>query len=345
MGLVALVLATLGGAGCGGNSERAADIGPAAPVLGRGLPPEVDHPVAEAIDRLQRAFVKRDYAGVCAYVTPAAARYAGTAAHGVATTCEHDMRRLFGLIRKGGGWRHAGAPRVVDVDVKGAAATATVALDSHWRARVPLVRRDGYWRLSGFFGAAPDRADEVFRSNPDAGFPPAGREPIEVTGADGAPCPELSEAGYPRLSGGCEIDVRSRIAPLTILTPLGDFEFERCSIDFRVRVDASGRTSTEEFQVDGNRKSVACGDVNGCYEASTKAYTPWRGRIYADGEGSFVHRMDMCLSTCVGFFVGELELRLSRDDRGWRAEPVDGGGTTGIRFGQRFDVSGRFDLR
>jgi hypothetical protein len=158
----------LGAIACAEDEDRR-ETRPTEPVVGQGLPPEVDHPVTTSIDRLQQALVDDDYAGVCAGMTHAAARHAGEAAHGDATTCEPDVRRLFGLIRKSGGWRQAGAPRVTDVAVDRADAMATVALDRRWRARVPLSRRDGRWRLSGFFGAPPSRAERVASSIADTG--------------------------------------------------------------------------------------------------------------------------------------------------------------------------------
>jgi hypothetical protein len=120
--------------------------------------------------------------------------------------------------------------------------------------------------------------------------------------------------------------------PLTMLTPFGDFQFERCSIDYRVRVDSQGRTWTEDFEVNGGPRSVACGDVNACYDRSRESLVPWRGRLYPDEEGGFVHRMDMCLRTCAGYFIGELEVRMDEEDGAWSARPVDGGGDSGFRF-------------
>lgn len=340
-GLLALAALAVGACGDERGSEEPRQI---APILGDGIPAQVAHPVAAAIDRLQRAFVDDDYEGVCAGMTRAAARHAGEAAHGDVTTCERDVRRLFELIRQGDGWRHAGAPRVTDVRVDGSDAMATVALDRRWQARVPLTREDGRWRLSGFFGAPPSSAERTARSIADAAFPPRGSGSIEVVDGDGAPCPDLSEAAFPQVSGGCRIEMSTPDVPLTILTPLGDFEFERCSIAYRVRVDASGRTWTEDFEVDGSPESVACGDVNACYDFEREQLVPWRGRIYRQPGGDFVHRVDMCLRTCVGYFVGDLEVRLWEQDGRWRAEPVAGGGDTGFRFHSPLRVKGAFDL-
>lgn len=311
-----------------------------APVLGEKLPPEVRHPVTQAIDRLQRTFAQRDYSGFCALVTPTAARDAGEAAHGDATTCKRDVRRLFDLIRDGGGWRHVGAPRVIDVTQRGDTATALVALDRRWQAQVAMARRDGRWRLDGLFGTPRRPALRISDSTPDSEFPPPRGTPLEVSGSDDALCPDLSEAGYPKTAGGCRLRLTGAMAPLTMLTPFGDFQFERCSIAYTVRVDSSGRTWTEDFDVDSNRETTACGDVNACYDYDLEDLVPWRGRLHASGDDTLVHEMDMCLSTCVGYFVGKLEMRLERDDDGWRATPINGGGDTGFRFDNPLTVKG-----
>jgi hypothetical protein len=343
-----LVLLLLGVSACGSDDDGTASFVPPSttPVVGKGLPPEVRHPTVQTIDRLQRAFAKRDYRGFCAWVTPSAARSVGMAAHGEATTCERDVRRLFGLIRKGGGWRHVNAPRVVDVKVQGDTATAIVALDRRWRAQVALARRDGRWSLNGLFGQPVGPSRRLAERIDKTDFPPPGRTAVEVKDGNGTPCPELSEADYPAVKGGCRIQTAGRITPFTMLTPFGDFQFDRCSIAYRVRVDASGRTWTDEFNVEGDPKNPvsACGDVNACFDYKREELAPWRGRIYPDGRGGYVHRMDMCLQTCVGYFVGKLNMRMVRDGDSWRAIPIDGGGDTGFRFDSPLLVKGDIDL-
>jgi hypothetical protein len=344
MGVIACVALT--GSACGaGDGDRSNAATRTAPIVGHGLPPKVDHPVTEAIDDLQRAFASKDYTALCAGVTQAAAKQAGTAGHGTPTTCRRNVRRLFRMIEKGNGWRHVGAPRVTSVKVDGRAAMATVALDERWQARIPLAREAGRWRLSGLFGASPRQARQTMADIADADFPPAGGEPVRVVDGEGRPCPVLSETKFPSVSGGCRIDLSSAIMPLTILTPFGDFQFSRCSFDYHVHVDATGRTWNTDFQVNGDTKSAACGDVNECYDLQAMALIPWRGRIVPDGNGQYLHRVDMCLATCVGNFIGELVVRLSHDDRGWRGEPVDGSGNSGFRFDGPLAVKGRFDIQ
>lgn len=340
-------LLALAGAGCGDSGGDDAAQRPttdAAPVLGEGLPPEAEHPAATAIDRLQRAFVDGDYDGVCAEVTRAAALQAGQAAHDEATSCKRDVRDLLEMIRDGGGWRHAGEPRVTEVEAAAGEAAAVVALDRRWRAEVPLVREGRRWRLDGLFGISKRRAEKVSSAIADADFPPVEREPVEATDGEGDPCPGLSETAYPRVSGGCVIKLSSRIAPLRILTPFGGFDFADCAVSYRVKVDSSGRTWTDELAGDGGPDADACGDVDSCYNMSIEEFVPWRGRIYADGDDAFLHRMDMCLRTCVGVFVGKLTMRMVRDGNGWRAEPVDGGGSSGFRFGVPLRAEGDLGL-
>jgi hypothetical protein len=347
---IGAALLTVGSFGCGKETENddgrgAAVMRPTPPVVGQGLPPETSHPARAAIDRLQQAFADNDYRGLCSGMTSAAAHQAGEAGHGRGTTCERDVRRLLGMIRKGGGWRHPGAPRVTAVDEDGSKAVVTVALDQHWKARVPMTRQAGRWRLSGMFGSSRPSARRAAAGIAIAEFPPPGSRAIAVTGAGGSPCPELSEGQYPRTSGGCSIRVTtgSRI-PLNVLTAFGDFRFDQCAIAFRVRVDASGRTWTDKFDALDDPRSVACGDVNSCYDFEREWPAPWRGRIYPDGRGGFLHRIDMCLQTCVGNFIGKLTMRLERDDNGWRATPVDGGGSAGFRFDSPFGVEGELDI-
>jgi hypothetical protein len=329
--------AALTGAACGGgDGDPASNVG-AAPVIGSGLPREVDHPVTEAVDRLQEAFVADDVDGVCDLVTRGAQLQAGSAAHGDPTTCERDLRKLFSMIEKGGGWRAQGEPRVTAVEADGDHAVATVALDRRWKAELPFARRNGTWRLNGFFGVPTQRAQSVSGAIPRASFPPAEGAGVEVLDADGSPCPALTDEDYPVVGGGCGIRISSRGMPMNILTAFGYFKFDDCSLDYRVRVDGEGRTWTEPIEVEGAAgakptDSGGCGDVATCFNEALDESVPWRGRLRGDGSGGFVHHVDMCLRTCVGSFIGDLVVRLIPEGDGWRAEAVDGGGPAGFRF-------------
>jgi hypothetical protein len=340
--LALLAITATGATACGNHDSRPAP--DTSPVIGQGLPPEVDHPAATAIDELQQAFVKRNYGQICAGITREAAEDAGKAAHGSPTTCTRDMRRLFGMIRDGGGWRHEGAPRVIEVENDGSDAVVTVALERRWKARVPMTKVEGRWKLSGFFGTPLAGAERVAQRIPATDYPEVPGKPVRATKVDGTPCPALLEDGYPLIDGGCTIRVSGRIAPVTILTALGDFKFDDCSLEYRIGVDLRGRTWIEDFEVGGDPRSVACGDVNACYVKALNAEVPWRGRIRRDSEGDLVHQTDMCLMTCVGSFIGDLRVRLVPDDDGWRGEPIDGGGDSGLRVDNALVMRGEIDF-
>jgi hypothetical protein len=340
--LGALALLALSGLACGGGDEPpvARDTSAAS----QPLPPDARRSASAALRGMQRAFAASEYARLCAGMTRAAARQAGEAGHGTPTKCPRDVRRLLTMLREGGGLREASPPRTIGVERDGSGVTATVARDRPWKARVPLTREGGDWLLSGFFGATNDKAEEIARAGGDTDFPPPGREPLEVANTAGDPCPGLSEGGYPRVSGGCRVRLSSRVMPLRIRTLFGSFGFDECSIHYRVRIDSSGRTWTDDFKVGAGPQSKACGDIDACYAVSFFETAPWRGRVYP-GEGeTFIHRSDICLRTCVGVFVGELAVRLTRVGDGWRAEPVDGGGDSGLSFDSPLEVEGDVDI-
>lgn len=342
LAVASLCLLTSWVTACGGDGQSE-EVTNAAPVVGQGLPPEVGHPVTRAIDELQQAFVARDHAAICAGLTDAAADQVGLAAHGQPTRCERDLRRMLGLIRRGNGWRHEGRPRVIAVDRVGAEARATVALDEHWRAQVPMALEDGRWRLDGMFGDKPLEARQASRALPGSDFPPLYAPDVEVTDVSGSPCPALAAKDYPGVSGGCVLKLSAPAMPVVFLTPFGDFKFGDCSIDYRVHVDSSGRTWTDKWVVAGD---LACADINSCDDYSkgppepfeVSETVPWRGVIRSEGDATYLHEMDMCLQTCVGYFIGKLNVRLTEEDGVWRAEPIDGGGDTGFHIGHRLRV-------
>jgi hypothetical protein len=337
-------MAVLAIAGCG-NGDDGQDTGaPVPPVLGQGLTPEIRNPVSAAVERLQRAFVARDYGRLCAGITPAAARTIGDTALGGATTCERDLQRLFELIEQGGGWRHEGRPRVVDVDFD-LTSIVSVALDEHWRADVELVEHGGRWLLNGLFGAGVDQAEDLVRKGAEAPpWPPIDRQ-VAALRDEGERCPAVSEQAYPDIAGGCRIRLSTPVVPLTILGPFGYFELDRCSLEFQVRVGPVARAWIDDFDASGGPGSDACEDIASCYVPKSERRFPWEGRIYASGKDRFVHRATMCVRTDFGEFVGELTIEFQRDGDGWHVVPVNGGGATGLRFDSPLSMEGELELK
>jgi hypothetical protein len=341
--LVALLAVLLVAPACGDGDKVAqpAATAPAKPPPGA----EPRHPVTRAVHDLRDRFDSDDFAGICVLMTQAAKLDAGKIAHLSPTTCARDVRRVFTMIRDGGGWLDGRAPHVVSVRERGSTAWATIWVDG-WRARIPFVRQGGRWRLDGFFGISSPRLKAIERAAPDAPFPPPGGA-VEVTDSDGAACGSTSDARYPKIAGGCVARVSSRLAGVEMLTPFGGFKFGDCSVNYRVRVDGEGRTWTDEWEVEGGMQS-GCSDINPCVKERTATFydrLPWKGRIRPDGKGGFRHHMDMCLRTCVGMFVGEYVVRLEHGEDGWKVAPEDGD-ATGFRFTDALPiVDGDLQLR
>jgi hypothetical protein len=351
--LAVVVAAALAGSSCGDDEQPTADearndrpaettgAAPSStdeelPTSAANLPAESPHPVTRALKRIRKAFVANDIEGLCDLMTEPAQLSAGRSVHGTPTTCPRDVKRLFGAIAKGDGWQHKGLPRVTGMTLDGNEATALVALGQQL-AEIPFAKVGGRWKLNGFFGSPTSHAERFVAEIRNAPWPPArpadalGDTRVKVRDAAGGPCPKLSYGAFPQGAGGCEIHAASE-APieLSVLTGMGDFTLEKCLISYRVLADRAGRTWTDTFAASGAPKS-ACGDVDACF---TKKGTlmPWKGRLRSDGEGGFIHRMNMCLNTCVGSFTGDLVMHMQPEGKGWRTEPVNGGGQSGFRF-------------
>lgn len=345
--LVALAAATLAGTSCGDDEEPSAGTEArnerpskttATDELDVPQTPAVEspHPVTSNIKRLRQAFLDDDVAGLCELMTKSAKVGAGTAVHSTPTTCTRDVRRLFNTIEKGNGWEYKGQPRVTGLSLDGNDATVLMSLGQAL-AEVPMAKVDGQWKLDSFFGTRREHARRFAATARGRPFPAAvpadalGDTTVKVRDAAGSPCPALSDQEFPQVSGGCEVHAASSIpAQLAVLTPLGYFAFEKCSISYRVLADRAGRTWTDTFDATGHPDS-ACGDVNACFDKDG-TLVPWKGRLRSDGEGGFIHRMNACVNTCVGSFTGDLVIRMRPQGKGWRAEPVNGGGQTGFRF-------------
>jgi hypothetical protein len=342
--LVAWSLLVAGLAACGGDDGTTQDRPVIQPVLREsGSAREV----AQTVRTLQRAFVDRDPVGICRLTSKSAQKQAGKGAHSTVTTCPRDVREFFAAIRRGGGWREGSLPSVVAIDVEGDRATATVATDVSDRTDLPLVHEEGRWKLDAFFGTPVPQAKQVTEELREARFPAQRAAAVTVSEHDGRSCGELSDARYPVVSGGCRFRVRSTDAVFDVKTVFGEFKLADCRLSYHVLVDGAGRTWVDKLEIAGSPKvENACGDINSCWKMMTNsaggrqaAYLPWKGRISGDGDGGFTHTVDVCMATCVGYFVGELRVPIRADGKEWR---VDGAraaiGPSGLEMDSRMTV-------
>jgi hypothetical protein len=252
-------------------------------------------------------------------------------AHGRPDGCAKDLGEAFGVIDAGGGLRATRRPRLLAARVSGDDATATVAVGGHGRVDVPLVRDGAAWRLGSFFGTRPPR-DGFAPAPARAAAPDPGARGVVVE-SGGAPCWPLLADSYPHVDGGCALAAAARAVRLAIGTAFGYFTFGTCELGYRVLVDDNGRTWTDSvvFRGPGNVNN-GCSDVGACEDADNDPL-PWPGRISITGDGRFAHRMDVCLDTCIGLYVGPLTVTLSKGGRGWRATAANAGvGRSGLRL-------------
>ncbi len=304
---LAISLAMLAGTSCGTDSSDEPD--------------EPRHALTAAVHELQAAFDEEDMPAICRLMTKPAQVQAGNMGHGDPSRCERDVARVFGMIRKGGGWIGDQPPKVTAVEVEGDRGIATVS-SSGRSADVAFLREDGSWKLESLFGVPRHRAEAAVRSMASAPFPGGEEAGAEVWTGSHNPCTDVSAERFPRVSGGCQVEVASsgRI-PLVVLSVFGDFKFDDCAINYRFAVDADGHAWADSLVVQGVDPS-ACGDVTSCAEKGALKSTPWKGRIRRERGGAFVHDMTVCLETCVGAFTGQVAMRLERHGAGWRAEPA-----------------------
>jgi hypothetical protein len=313
-------------AGCGGGEAEA---------------PEANHPVTEVVQGLQRSFEERDVGGVCRLLTRAAQTDAGKVAHASPTTCLKDVKKVFAMIDKGGGWLGGGGePTVTAVDADGDSAAATLEVDG-WQATVPFERVAGEWKAASFIGVGVERMETVAARRRAEAFP-TGR-PVQIGAYGGFSCAPLLDEDYPKISGGCILRVSDRgPVPVEMLTPYGGFKFGDCFVDYRISVDAEGSTWTDEWEVEGSRAS-GCSDIDPCI-AERKGgridKLPWKGRIVVADDGSLLHRTRACIRTCIGHFTGELVTRLTKRGSRWEAEPTNVG-ASGFKFDTTLDVYGK----
>ena len=178
-----------------------------------------------------------------------------------------------------------------------------------------------------------------------------------MTDEDGEPCPELQErfgGDVRHATGGCTFEwFGAKHQPVTVSTLFGDFVLSDCNLGISLRVDSQGRTWTTDTNLGASTGGTsACGDVYRCTsdpgaeERTPGLEWPWRGRMSSDGNGGLVHHIALCWETCVGFFTGDLELRIRRDGKSWRAELQDDLDTSGFTLDQSLKVfKGGFDVR
>ena len=275
--------------------------------------------IEDRLTAVQVAFDAGDLRTACQGMTERAKLLIGFMAHSAATTCPLDLRRVRGWMADGERSEIGPAPRVVDVNVDGRHAKATVEQPGSPPYSVRLARRGDDWKLDGVFDAGASTFQEFSDVPPDRGPPPG-----PVTSA-------AAPVGAPTCEPTCEIEAQSPMR-LTVLNAFGRMFLSKCTIHFTLRVDADGSTTTNDFYAAGEN---ACGDVRACATNQTNTrHRAWNGQIERTSDGKLRHRfVDVCLDTCVGEYRGDWAVGIERRGTGWRLQSDSAMvGTTGWLF-------------
>jgi hypothetical protein len=308
----AMVLAAMTLASCGDGASDSSD--------DAGTPAE-RRAAAQAARELQQAFAQNDATAICERLTRRAKERVGGIAHGKRENCPRDVHQALAVVEAGGGFKDVGVAKVGAATITGDRARVATTLRGQPHADVELRDQDGDWKLDGFFGtpsALAVRAALTMQRSPR----PSGR-PVSVSEGPDAPCFSMFTDGYPHIEGGCLLVFESS-APLTvdIDTPFGDFRFGRCKVDASVSLDERGRAWVTDFTFRApNTKNNGCADIRMC-SAANREDASWKSRIVADGAGRLSLRTNACVHTCIGSYIGILELPLQRERGRWHAIPA-----------------------
>jgi hypothetical protein len=305
-------------------------VGVAAVALGCGdSVPDPPGPLPAAVREIQSALDEGDVATVCSRMTVSAREQVGVMAHGERESCVRDLRQAVALIEKGGGFGDLSETEIEGGRRNGDKGTVSLALDG-WTTNVPMTREAGEWKLDSFFGI-PTRA-ALSRASAYAS--------------------RVSPSAEKRAESGRELVVTGEGIDVGLLTAFGDLDFATCDFTFRSYVDQSGATLTHDLERLGPQGS-ACGDIEQCGTPSRdEPYSginpgippPWKGVLRHEDDGGYVHTMQACFWTCIGFFEGTLTLRFARDGGRWRADDVHVGiGDNGLNMEGTFTTGAELE--
>ena len=287
----------LAATGCGGGSE--------------------EREAVAAAEAVTQAFARGDLRAVCARMTAAARRQIGTVAHGVPTTCPRDLREARALMFPAAA-SHKPAVRFVGARIDGERGLVQALVDGRARLDVPVARVGDDWRLASFVGTTERAATRVARATRRVSFPPAAGRRLSVTDTSGSPCFPFFDDALAAIDGGCRAVVSGEQLAISVATSFGHYRFGHCDLDYTVLVDRRGRTWIRDVRF-GSPRLDGCADLRACESAAGDSL-PWRGRIARDGSGGLVHRIRACLDTCIGYHVGELDVRVVPSGARWRVE-------------------------
>lgn len=298
---------------------------------------DTDGAAREVVAGLQQAFAGKDLEAICAEMTPLAKRQAGLMAHGRLEACERDVGEALDLLGQGA-WTEPGTSDAVAVDDNRATVTLTGDVD------VALRRQDSAWRIDSFFGTPEPLAARYRRELPTLESPGPEEAAVAAFDGRGQPCPVVDTRDYFDITGGCTLEATSMDLRVDLETVFGTFEFGRCELRLEARIGPDGRTWMTRFKF-GAATLNGCADIYTCRNPRFKTVS-WPGRLESDGDGGYVLYTRACFDSCVGYYTGDLELRLEPSSAGgMRIVNAGRVGTSGLAFEGELDIESDIQLR
>lgn len=300
----------------------------------------------ETLSRAVAAATDGDVATLCELLSREGKVVIGHAQHGsFPLECREDVRNFTDSLRPYGNGRK---PQLFDLDRTGVdSAVARYVLPDRMVVTARLSREDGTWRLDGLFDApisqiqtksagdgSGDRRLPTERelALPD-GVPPAlapGPRATSWRSAAGRQCPRVDVSRFPRITGGCVVELAGAGQRFTLQTPFGFMPFARCRISYDLHFEGDGGTWIAGFEIEGDSP---CLDIVPC-EGREQVAVPWRARIGGPvvDEGSSRLTAMACLDSCLGRFEGRWDVALTTAGNAWRASSRGLIGTSGLRI-------------
>lgn len=112
--------------------------------------------IRDLVADVQTAFAEGQVTGVCDMLTRAARTHIESIGHESTRICAREMREFLRGVRAAPGYHpHRPSPEIVEVEVMGDRALATMAVGAGRLLDVPFRRVGDRWRVNGLYGGIP----------------------------------------------------------------------------------------------------------------------------------------------------------------------------------------------
>lgn len=135
------------------------------------------------------------------------------------------------------------------------------------------------------------------------------------SGDKASECPAIDDSNPRKAKGGCIAKARTG-SPIQVLvrSMVGNLVFGHCVYPHVLRIDGMGRTALDIGKVDGPRP---CNDIRPCWSREptpfdNQPFLTWKGQLRIDADGALHNDVEVCLETCMGRFMGTVDMHIQR---------------------------------